>query len=61
MEKKLKEIKHQARNVDKRDLRHVIENLTEAVMEIYKIFNAKQIKPKPVRKSTKAKPKTLKS
>ena len=61
MEKKLEEIKNQARNADRNDLRHVIENLTEAVIELHKIFNAKQIKPKPVRKSTKAKPKTLKS
>jgi len=63
MEKKLIEIKNQARNADKSDLRHVIENLTEAILEMYKIFNAKQttVEPivKPIQKSNKAKPKTL--
>lgn len=64
MEKKLKEIKNQARNADKADLRHVIENLAEAVLELHKIFNAKTITKEdvvPPKKSTKAKPKSLKS
>lgn len=66
MEQKLKQIKYQARNADKSDLRGVIENLAEAVLELHKIFNAKSITKekvikKPIRKSTKAKPKTLKN
>lgn len=65
MEAKIKKIKEQARNADKSDLRHVIENLAEAVLDLHKIFNAKatkeEVAKKPLKRSTKAKPKSLKS
>lgn len=55
MKEKLEQIKHQARNADKNDLRNVVEHLTDTVLEMYKIFNAKIPKevPKKTSKSTK--------
>lgn len=57
----LKDLKFQARNADKADLRNVIENLTDAVLDMYKVFNGKmkptEVKKKPIKR--KAKPKQL--
>ena len=59
MEKRILEIKHQARNVDLRDLRRVVANLADLVLEVYKSQNAKEVPKKGTRKPTRAKVKTL--
>jgi len=59
MEKKILEIKNQARNTDIRDLRRVVQNLADALLEVYKLNKGEKITKKPIRKTTKAKVKTL--